>query len=278
MAHLFQVGAGSGGMPVLDLVARDERVTAVTLVEPDVFKPHNVARHLFPASAVGRPKAELAAEWLRERRPGLAVEVIAADLLDPARQGQFRGLAAACDLGVCAADNEPAKYHFDALLRPAGKPWTLGEVLSGGIGGWVHRFEPGGPCYGCVASSLKRSVSDAPPAPAPDYAAPGGPIAEATVPAGKAAISAIASLHALLTLNLLDGPSAAPGFTSLLLALSRVPEVFEEAFRPYRFRISRAADCLICGPAAAGAAGAGPAAEDLDVALDQALARLGGDA
>ena len=48
MAHLFQVGAGSGGMPVLDMLCRDARVTAVTLVEPDVYKPHNVVRHVFP--------------------------------------------------------------------------------------------------------------------------------------------------------------------------------------------------------------------------------------
>ena len=35
MAHLVQVGAGSGGMPVLDLVCRDPRITRLTLIEPD---------------------------------------------------------------------------------------------------------------------------------------------------------------------------------------------------------------------------------------------------
>jgi hypothetical protein len=39
------------------------------------------------------------------------------------------------DVGDCAADNEKAKYHFDALMRRHGRPWTLGEVLSGGIDG-----------------------------------------------------------------------------------------------------------------------------------------------
>src|SRR5215203_3936097 len=115
MAHVFQVGAGSGGMVVLDLVARDPGVTRVTLVEPDVYKPHNVYRHLFPASAVGRPKGELAAEWVRGFRPDLPVGVVAADLTDPARQAEFARLAAECDVGVCAVDNEPAKYAFDAL-------------------------------------------------------------------------------------------------------------------------------------------------------------------
>jgi molybdopterin/thiamine biosynthesis adenylyltransferase len=272
LVHLFQVGVGSGGMPVLDMVARDAAVSGVTLVEPDVYKPHNVARHLFPASAVGRLKGELAAEWLRDRRPDLDVRVLTCDLLDPARQDEIVDAVADCDLGVCAADNEPAKYHFDRLMRRAGKPWTLGEVLSGGIGGFVHRFVPGGPCYGCVASHLQRSVV-VDNSKAPDYSQPGGPVEEATVPASRASIAAIAGLHAVLTLEALAETSGSdPGFTSLLLTLKRVPGVFEEPFRPFRFRIPRAAECLICRAEESPTA---PASEDLDVALDQALARLG---
>ncbi len=270
MAHLIQVGAGSGGMPVLDMVCRDPRVTRVTLIEPDVYKPHNVERHLFPLAAVGQPKAELAERWLKERRPELEVRVLACDLRDPARQQEIQGLVAEADLGVCAADNEPAKYHWDALMRQHARPWTLGEVLSGGIGGFVHCFVPNGPCYGCVASHLQRSVpvDRAEQAPAPDYSAPGGPVQETTIPASKASIQAIAALHALVTLALLDGEP--PPFTTLLLTLRRVPEVFDEAFRPYRFRVPRAADCLICQ-----ARPTPSSAEELDVALDQALARLG---
>jgi molybdopterin/thiamine biosynthesis adenylyltransferase len=269
VAHLFQVGAGSGGMPVLDLVCRDERVTRVTLVEPDVYKPHNVARHLFPLSAVGQLKAELAQRWLRERRPELDVRVLPCDLTDPAQQGALHEVAEEADLGVCAADNEPAKYHFDQLMRQHARPWTLGEVLSGGIGGFVHTFVPEGPCYGCVASFLQRSVKvdNSPP---PDYSAPASPLAEATVPASRASIAAIASLHALATLDLLEQPGGPPPFTTLLWTLRRVEGVFEEAYRPYRFRVARAADCLICHARPTPAS-----AEALDVALDDALARLG---
>ena len=272
MAHVVQVGAGSGGMPVLDMIGRDPRVTRVTLVEPDVYKPHNVGRHLFPLTDVGQPKAELAGRWLAERRADLEVRLLIHDLLDPAAQAVIEQAAADCDLGVCAADNESAKYHFDALMRRHHKPWTLGEVLSGGVGGFVHWFAPGGPCYGCVAGHLQRSVSvEKPPDRPPDYSQPGGPVAEVTIPASKASIQAIASLHALVTLGLLADPTNySPGFTSLLLTLQRVPEVFEEAFRPYRFRIPRRADCLICQARATPSS-----AEELDVALDQALARLG---
>lgn len=265
--HLFQVGLGSGGMVVLDLLARDERITRVTLVDPDVYQNHNVVRHLFGRSGVGQLKVDLAREWLTARRTGLAIETMAVDLTAPAEQARLTAAVASCDIGVCAADNEPAKFHFDQLFRQAGKPWTLGEVLSGGIGGWVHRFTPGGACYGCVASHLQRTVPEGPTEPAPDYTAPGGPVAT-TIPASRASIDAIAAVHALVTRELLDGPPAAEDFTSLLWALQRVPEVFEEPYRSYRFRIARSPACLICSVER-------PTGEDLDVALDQALARLG---
>jgi molybdopterin/thiamine biosynthesis adenylyltransferase len=270
VAHLLQVGAGSGGMPVLDMVCRDPRITRVTLIEPDVYKPHNVERHLFPLSAVGQPKAVLAKHWLEERRPDLDVCILPCDLRDPGQQVAIHEAAATADVGVCAADNEEAKYHWDAVMRQHRRPWTLGEVLSGGIGGFVHCFVPGGPCYGCVASHLQRSVK-VDNAPLPDYSQPGAAVAELTIPASKASIQAIASLHALVTLELLsDPPNYAPGFTSLLLSLQRVPDIFDEAFRPYRFHVPRAADCLICQ-----ARPTPSSVEELDVALDQALARLG---
>ena len=54
---------------------------------------------------------------------------------------------------------------------------------------------------------------------------------EAVLPASKASIEVIASLHALITLQLL-GESATydPGFTSMLLPMQRVPDVFAEPF------------------------------------------------
>ena len=269
--HIFQVGAGSGGIGMLDLLARDPRVSGITLVEPDVYSAHNVHRHLFPESAVGRLKADLAAEWVYQRRPDLRLNTVVADITDAARAADFSTAIAECTVGVCAVDNEPAKYAFDALMRSAGKPWTLGEVLSGGIGGWVHRFAPGGACYGCVASRLQRSVTEAPPSPPRDYSSPGGPMPEVTIPASRASIAFIAALHATVTLDLLDSePVDSSGeCSSWLFSLKRVPGVFDEPYRSIRFRNPRSSTCLVCGPAAESATGG-----DLDVALDQALDRL----
>ncbi|VTS00189.1 ThiF family adenylyltransferase [Tuwongella immobilis] len=273
MAHLFQVGAGSGGMVVLDLLCRDPRITTITLVEPDIYKPHNAARHYFPASAAGQLKVDLVTPWIRDRRPDIHLQILPTDLLDPQHQATYQDAIAACDLGICAVDVEPAKYRFDALFRQAGKPWTMGEVLSGGIGGWVHRFSPGQACYGCVASHLQRNVrEDA--SPPPDYSNPDAVIAETTIPASVASIHSIASLHANVSSQLLpDGGDAGDDWTSILLTLQSVPNVFREAYRTYRFSIARRADCLICGESQTNTL----SGDALDSALDAALNRLGAD-
>lgn len=268
MARLVQVGVGSGGMVVLDLLCRDPRWSAITLIEPDVYQPHNAVRHYFPPTEAGQSKLELAAGWVRRHRPDLELKLLPLDLLNPGAQTEIEAAAATADFGVCAVDNEAAKYHWDGLMRRHRRPWTLGEVLSGGIGGLVHRFEPGGPCYGCVASFLKREAKEEPEGPAPDYSQPGGPVAETTIPASAASIHAVASLQALVTLDLLEGTTN--DWTSLLLTLKAVPGVFAEAYRPHRFAIPKAELCLVCRPR-------GPEipSENLDAAVASALARLG---
>ncbi len=99
MAHLVQVGAGSGGMPVLDLVVRDPRITQVTLIEPDVYKAHNVDRHVFSRADVGKSKAELTGRWIKERRPDIVVDLLPCDLLDPSRQHEIGDAVASADIG-----------------------------------------------------------------------------------------------------------------------------------------------------------------------------------
>jgi molybdopterin/thiamine biosynthesis adenylyltransferase len=269
MAAIIQIGVGSGGMAVLDLVIRDPQITDVTIIEPDGFEADNVDRHLFGYSGVGRSKAELAAEWIREHRREMRTRHLSTRLGGGERTDLIDELAASADIGICAADNESAKYAWDDLMRRHHKPWTLGEVLSGGIGGFVHWFAPGNACYGCVAGHLQRAITLG-QGKAPDYSQPDGGMAETKIPASRAAISTIASMHALVTLGLLThGPTYAPGFTSLLFSLEAVDSIFPLAFKSYRFQIPRAPDCLICGPVGL------CTEENLDVAVNDALARLG---
>lgn len=256
-------------MAVLDLIGRDPRIDTVLLIEPDVYKPHNVIRHYFPPGQCGRPKAELAAEWLWDRRRDLKVETLVADLCDPHQAESVAAMVSRADVGVCAVDNDRAKSHWDWLMRRHSKPWTLGEVLAGGIGGFIHMFVPGGPCFACVTSQLQREtkVDDSPP---PDYSAPGHVVPEASIPATISSVHAIASLHALATLALL-GDEDARGWdvTSQLVPLRGVPNIFEKALATVRLPFRRLTDCLNCSVGA-------NAGDDLLGALAALNERAGG--
>lgn len=73
MAHLVQVGLGSGGMSVIDMLVRDMRISKLTLIEPDLLKPHNLARHLLSADYVGKSKLHSAVQWLKGRNSDLEI-------------------------------------------------------------------------------------------------------------------------------------------------------------------------------------------------------------
>jgi len=265
---IFQVGVGSGGIVVLDHLIRELAVTKVILIDPDVYKTKNTRRHLFLPSGVGRLKVDLAAEWVAEFNPAIEVVTLAVDITDPDTQEKLNNLVSESDIGVCAVDSEPAKFHFDVLLRQHRKPWTMGEVLSGGIGGWVHQFAPDGPCYGCVASFLNREMQTDRTLPPSDYADPAAQVPETTVPASWNSIGIIAGLHARMTLDLAQGKEW--DFTSLLTGLCKVENIFAAPMQTFKFRIARMPDCLVCGPDRDD----GLSGVQLDVALDHALARL----
>src|SRR5262245_39806890 len=105
MAKLFQVGVGSGGMPVLDALARDPRISHVAIIDPDTYQEHNVERHVFDRDGIGKAKTELAAQWLRNRLNDLQFELFKWDICDPHHASEMASLAKSCDIGVCAADN-----------------------------------------------------------------------------------------------------------------------------------------------------------------------------
>ena len=209
MAHLFQVGAGSGGMPVLDMVCRDPRITRLTLVEPDVYKPHNVERHLFPAVG-SRPsprRSSWPSEWLRkQRRPDLeGVQTLLCDVLQTrrSRPRSTRRSATARHRRLCGGQRAgqvslgcPYATPWQALDLGRGterRHWRVRALVrAGGSLLWLRCQPPA--ALGGRSTNLS---------PTPDYSQPGGAAAETTIPASKASIQAIASLHALVTLGLL---------------------------------------------------------------------------
>lgn len=267
MAHIIQVGLGSGGMSVLDLVLKDPRITCCTLIEPDEFKPHNLQRHLFGADAVGKLKVDHAREWIINRRPDVKVNCIPALLQECQWEDLLSGEACGSVFGICAVDNEAAKYYWCSLMRKHQIPWTLGEVLSGGIGGFVHSFSPTGPCYGCVASYLKREgPKDSAPSKPMDYSQPEAGVEEMRISASFSSIMTIASMHCVKTLEMLDHQG---GSQTILMPMKKVDGVFAHPWRGILFDIAKNPGCFFCG------AGAGEII-DFDAMVRQKIQELSG--
>ncbi|MEZ6141042.1 MAG: ThiF family adenylyltransferase [Zavarzinella sp.] len=269
MATIFIAGVGSGGMSVLDLVARDPLVTEIILIDPDFYAPHNVQRHYFPPVDVGMLKVELARRWLQAMRPELSIIAEPIDLLDSNHHDWLADVSNRCDLGICAVDREPAKFQFDFLMRTAHKPWTLGEVLAGGIAGWVHLFLPGSACYGCVCSYLKREI-ELVQEPVPNYSQQESTLPATSIPASRAAISTMGSLHAHSSLQLLHHQELP--FSSLLFPLQVVPEIFTIPYQALSYQFSPLPECLFCSGSSAA-----PDAENqtMDQLLTSRLQQLG---
>ena len=178
----------------------------VTLIEPDVYKPHNVERHLFPLSAVGERKAVLAERWLQERRPDLDVRPARLRPAGPGPPGghrrggrrrrhrrlRRRQRAGQVSLG---RPDAPPRQTVDARRSAQRRHRRLRPL--------VRARRPLLRLRGQPFAAHRRAWTKPRRRTTPTRAAP---CTETTIPASKASIHAIASLHALVTLGLLDGP------------------------------------------------------------------------
>lgn len=139
------VGLGATGSVQATWLAR-AGVGHLTLLDRDLVEGSNLQRQiLFGESDLGRPKAEAAAEHLREANPTLQVEAVVADLTS----GNARELLTGYDLICDGTDNFEARFLINDMAILTGTPW----IYAGAIGGegvvWpLH--PPHTPCLRCL--------------------------------------------------------------------------------------------------------------------------------
>jgi molybdopterin/thiamine biosynthesis adenylyltransferase len=195
-------------------------VGRIGVIDGDRLEVTNLNRQVIhPFSAIGRWKAESAADTLRGFRPDLVVDAYARMLTAENATALFRKF----DLVVDASDNFPTKYLCNDAAVVTGRPLVHAGVLR--FGGQLLTVVPGrGPCLRCLIAEIP-----------PRKDSPG--CAEAGIVGAAAGV--VGAGQAMEAIKLLAGiPSPAPG--TLLTVDTLTGEVS-------RLAMPRDPSCPACG-------------------------------
>lgn len=144
-AKVLVVGAGALGNEVLKNLAL-LGVGNIYIVDFDEIEESNLTRSvLFRSRDCGRPKAEAAAEALRDINPGVAVKPMLANVITDVGLGMFRDV----DVVIGCLDNREARLWVNRSCWKVTTPWIDGGIQE--INGVVKVFAPpDSACYECA--------------------------------------------------------------------------------------------------------------------------------
>ena len=144
-SHLLVVGAGALGNEVLKNLAL-VGIGKITLIDFDTINNSNLSRSvLFRDHHSGMPKANVAAEAIREINSDCKIREIHGDVMADIGLGLVRDVAAV----VCCVDNREARLWINRMCWKASTPWIDGGIQE--INGVAKVFSPpDGACYECA--------------------------------------------------------------------------------------------------------------------------------
>lgn len=224
-AHVVLVGCGGIGSPSLQYLAA-AGIGRLTLVDDDVIDVSNLQRQtIYTPSDVGKPKAEMAAEWVRRFDVGLKVDPIVTRLGD----GNARDVLSGADLVLDGCDNFATRLLVSDTCVKLGVPLTTAAI--GRFQGQVANFAghlPGQPCYRCFVGDAFDAVDC-------DTCA-----ADGVLGAMVGLVGTFAAMHAMRVLLAGHATFGAPQFGTLHLIDGLAPSM-----RP--LRIAKDPACRGCG-------------------------------
>jgi adenylyltransferase/sulfurtransferase len=144
-SRVMVVGAGALGNEVLKNLAL-LGVGEIYLIDFDHIEQSNLTRSvLFRQRDCGRPKAEAAAEALRDINPDTRVYPLLANVVTRVGLGLFQHV----DVVIGCLDNREARLWVNRCCWRVGTPWIDGGIQE--INGVVKVFTPpAGSCYECA--------------------------------------------------------------------------------------------------------------------------------
>ena len=146
-AHVVLVGCGGIGSPALQYLA-GAGIGRLTLIDSDVIEASNLQRQtIYTPADLGRPKAEVAAEWVRRFDPVLEACAVVGRLGGEVDAAQvLEGATVVVD----GCDNFATRLLVSDTCVQLGVPLTTAAV--GRFQGQVANFAghlPGQSCYRC---------------------------------------------------------------------------------------------------------------------------------
>jgi len=176
---LLLVGAGLVGSFLASFLARWPRLGRLRILDRECFAFNNRSSQILPCD-IGRPKAAVLADQVRQINPALEVEWIHADLV-AVPWGIFR-----CDVVLACLDSKGARRLVNEAAWRYGVPWIDAGVAKPLLAR-VGVFVPGdaSSCYECglddadYAADVSHPCQPAEPAPATDTSAHHGALAAA---------------------------------------------------------------------------------------------------
>ncbi len=146
--NVLVVGAGGLGAPVLRVLSRSA-VKRLTVVDDDRVEESNLHRQtLYTEADVGRPKAEVVAEWLATHAPQVDVRVVEDRFVPSTAMTLLEGQ----EIVVEGADNLPTKF----LVADAGRLAGVAVVQAGAVrwNGWALSSLDDSACLRCLFEDL----------------------------------------------------------------------------------------------------------------------------
>jgi len=152
-ARVLVIGAGALGNEILKNLAL-LGFANIVIVDLDSIEASNLSRSiLYRASDIGRPKADVAADAVRNIFPEAQVHPITANVV----HGLGLGLFGWADVVLAGLDNREARLWINRACWKMNKPWIDGAIE--GINGVARLFMPGKPpCYECTLGETDWAI------------------------------------------------------------------------------------------------------------------------
>jgi adenylyltransferase/sulfurtransferase len=134
--HVTLVGLGNIGSHAAEFLARNASVTAVTLIDHDVYEQRNTAGQAIRSSDVGKEKASVHARRLQEIREEIRIDAIC-DRVENLPLGRLK-----CDVLAAAVDTRITRQYLNEACWSLGIPWVDSGVSAESGLASISVYEP----------------------------------------------------------------------------------------------------------------------------------------